>query len=338
MKKILVVFTGGTIGSSVSEHTINTAAENQFRLLALYREHFSLADEIEFMHITPVELLSENLVPRVWESLIRAIDAIDVRDLAGIVVTHGTDTLAFSACALGYYYAQINIPLVLVSSDYPLTDARANGLDNFHAAIAFIAQRSEAGVFVAYRNQGQVTQIHIATRLAACLPLSSDFMSAQSKAYLRFSDNQFTLLNALHPPKSPSSWSIKAQFSERVLLIKPYPGLNYTVFNLQGIDAVLHDCYHSGTACVTDNWGGQYDLLHFIQQCREKNIVVYFAPALSSPDRYATTEAVLEQGGEMLWNMSLEAAYVKLLLAYGNFEDSDIRIAFLRENIANEML
>jgi L-asparaginase/Glu-tRNA(Gln) amidotransferase subunit D len=46
MKKILVVFTGGTIGSSVSEQTINIAAENQFRLLALYRERYARAAKI----------------------------------------------------------------------------------------------------------------------------------------------------------------------------------------------------------------------------------------------------------------------------------------------------
>ncbi|NOT83683.1 MAG: asparaginase [Methylococcaceae bacterium] len=340
MKKILVVFTGGTIGSSVCEHTINPAAENQFRLLALYRQRFARATQIDFVPIAPVELLSENLTPEVWGQIINAIDAVDRQDLAGIIVTHGTDTLAFSACALSYYFAQLNMPLVLVSSDYPLTDARANGLDNFNAAVVFIAERAESGVFVAYQNQGQATYIHLGLRLASCLQLSSDFMSVQAKAYLQFADEQFTVLNALppHATKAQQPWQLKAQFSKRVLLIKPYPGLNYARFNLQEVEAVLHDCYHSGTACVSDTWGEQYSLLSFMQRCKNQGITVYLAPAVSSPDSYSSTKAFTALGAEILWDISLEAAYVKLLLAYGNFEDTDLRRTFMQQNIANEIL
>ncbi|MEQ1635403.1 MAG: asparaginase domain-containing protein [Methylococcales bacterium] len=340
MKKILVVFTGGTIGSSISEHTINVAAENQFRLLTLYRERFTRAANIEFAHIAPVELLSENLSPEVWVQIINGIDAVDKRNLAGIVVTHGTDTLAFSACALSYYYAGLNIPLVLVSSDYPLTDVRANGLDNFNAALAFITDRTELGVFVAYRNQGGHTLIHIGSRLASCLQLSSDFISVQSKAYLQFTDDQFVVLNspAHNPTKNKQPWQLKAKFSTRVLLIKPYPGLNYATFNLLGVDAVLHDCYHSGTACVSDAWGEQYSLLSFINRCKQQCISVYLAPAVYSPDNYSTTHALTALGAEMMWNMSLEAAYVKLLLAYGNFEGTEVRRIFIQQNIANEIV
>ncbi len=186
MKKILVVFTGGTIGSSVSGNKIDTAKENHSRLLTLYHERFARASRVKFVHIAPVEILSENLVPAVWTQILIAIDAYDMHGLAGIIMTHGTDTLAFSASAFGYYYADLNMPLVLVSSDYPLTDDRANGLANFDAAVALILERSACGVFVAYRNQGESTQIHLGTRLASCLQLSSQFMSVQSKAYCQF--------------------------------------------------------------------------------------------------------------------------------------------------------
>lgn len=336
MKKILVVFTGGTIGSSLDGHTINTAAINRFKLLAGYRERYARATQVEFETISPVEILSENLNPLVWTQVMRAIDAYNLNDIAGIIVTHGTDTLAFSACALSYYYQNLGIPMLLVSSDFPLTDTRANGLDNFDAAVAFILDRLEKGVFVAYRNQGQAMQIHLGTRLASCLQLSSEFMSVQAKAYLHFIDNQFS---ELYPPtRKKQPQPLKALFSTRVVMVKPYPGLDYSVFNLSGVEAVLHDLYHSGTACVSATWGKQYNLLHFIERCISEGVRVYLAPGLSSPNQYSSTQALLDLGAVMLWDMTLEAAYVKLLMAYGNFTDFQDIKNIMQRNIAHEIL
>ena len=119
-------------------------------------------------------------------------------------------------------------------------------------------------------------------------------------------------------------------------MIKPYPGLNYASFNLENVDAVLHDLYHSGTACASTQWGEKYSLLEFIKRCQEQNIKVYLAPAIKSVDAYQSTRALIEQGAEMIWNMSIEAAYVKLMLAYGNFSDEQQIMAFIDMDIAGE--
>ena len=64
--------------------------------------------------IQAVEILSENLFPSVWETLINAIEAENISQYDGIIVTHGTDTLAFTAAALSLYFNAIKIPLLLV--------------------------------------------------------------------------------------------------------------------------------------------------------------------------------------------------------------------------------
>jgi L-asparaginase len=132
------------------------------------------------------------------------------------------------------------------------------------------------------------------------------------------------------------SVSVKAQFSERVLMIKPYPGLNYAHINLTGVDAVIHDLYHSGTACATLEWGEAYSLLAFIERCIQHNLNIYLAPAIKSEDAYQSTRALLDQGAQMLWNMSIEAAYVKLMLAYGNFDTSQQILDFMGLTLADE--
>jgi L-asparaginase/Glu-tRNA(Gln) amidotransferase subunit D len=130
--------------------------------------------------------------------------------------------------------------------------------------------------------------------------------------------------------------ALKPQFSSRVLMIKPYPGLDYSQFTLDFVDAVLHDLYHSGTACATAQWGENHSLLKFIKRCGELGVAVYLAPAFKSENAYQSTRELIEHGAAMIWNMSIEAAYVKLALAYGNFSDGQEIGSFLENDLAFE--
>jgi L-asparaginase/Glu-tRNA(Gln) amidotransferase subunit D len=334
MKNILLVSTGGTIGSTVQAGTIDTTSTAQLKLLQLFEQCDSHTD-IRFHCIQPLQLLSENLAPCVWQTLITAIEAEQPENYDGIIVTHGTDTLAYTACALSFYFHALKIPMLLVSSDYPLKDSRANGLNNFSCAIEFIRQNPIAGVFVPYRNAQQIMQIHQGTRLACSLQLSSDFFSVQNKPFMLFDNGQFTVCHPITKTQQPII-KLQARFNAHIVMIKPYPGLNYRAINLQSCDAVLHDLYHSGTACATTQWGEQHSLIAFIQRCKAENIPVYLAPAIYSEDAYQSTRQLIEHGAIMLWNLSIEAAYVKLLLAYSNFSDSQQIIEFMNMTIANE--
>jgi len=334
MTNVLVVFTGGTIGSTALNGTINTNKKQGFKLLELFKNNYPDTPQFHFKTIQPIQLLSENLFPSIWEKLIRAIEAENIEQYDGIIVTHGTDTLAFTAAALGLYFNQINIPLLLVSSDYPLDNPQANGLINFNCALQFILQKKEKGVFVPYKNQNEQALVHIATRLSSCLPLSGDFMSVQSKAYLQFQNNSFQLLNLFRSPDTKPA-ALSPYFSKKILLIKPYPGLDYSHFQLDQVDGIIHDLYHSGTACATLDWGKDYSLSAFIEKCNRHNIGFYMAPAVKTAEVYDSTRALQNQGAKMIWGMSLESAYVKLLLGYGNFNEDSID-QFLDADIALE--
>ncbi len=336
MKHILVVFTGGTIGSIATGGTINTSDSISFKLIQLFEQHYENHRQIHFDTIQPLRILSENLAPEAWNILIAAIETARPEQYDGVIITHGTDTLAYTACALSFYFNAAQIPMLLVSSDYPLDHPKANGLENFICAVEFIRQINRAGVFVPYRNQQQTTQLHQGARLTCSLQLSGDFFSVQGKSYMQFANRQFSLLN---PPAQPTcSIPLKARFSERILMIKPYPGLDYTRFNLDNVDAVLHDLYHSGTACASSQWGENYSLIEFIKRCKQQGVAVYLAPAIKSADAYQSTQTLIEQGAKVIWNMSIEAAYVKLLLAYGNFDDKQEIPDFIVGDLAGEYL
>jgi L-asparaginase/Glu-tRNA(Gln) amidotransferase subunit D len=338
MKNILVVFTGGTIGSIAAGGTINTESSTSFKLIRLFQQHYQNHRQIHFDTLQPIQILSENLAPAAWKTMIEAIETARPDQYDGIIMTHGTDTLAYTACALSFYFNQIKTPILLVSSDYPLDNPQANGLDNFICAIEFILQQNQPGVFVPYKNQQQTMQLHRGNRLACSLQLSGDFFSVQGKSYMQFADGRFSSLNPPAQQTPTGHMPLKAEFSERILMIKPYPGLDYSRINLDGVDAVLHDLYHSGTACASQQWGENYSLTGFLDRCEQQRVAVYLAPAIQSGDAYRSTRSLIEQGANIIWNMSIEAAYVKLLLAYGNFDDSRQIMEFIDADIAGEHL
>ncbi|WP_411726722.1 asparaginase [Methyloglobulus sp.] len=353
MKQILLVFTGGTIGSTATGGTINTSSSAPFKLLQLFQQQYHDPASIHFDTLQPIQILSENLAPAAWEIVIAAIESAQPNKYDGIIITHGTDTLAYTSAAMSLYFHASAIPIFLVSSDYALDylegdNPKGNGLANFICAVEFIRQDISTGVFVPYRNAGQTLQIHRGTRLACSLQLSGDFFSVQGKGFMEFDGQHFTTVNvaasksdeaAMQDKEQAASGDIiplKPQFSSRILMVKPYPGLDYSRFELDSVDAVLHDLYHSGTACATDQWGKNHSLIEFLKHCQNEDTPVYLAPAIKSENAYQSTRELIEHGAEMIWNTSIEAAYVKLMLAYGNFSDRRQISGFIDRDIACE--
>lgn len=350
MKQILVVFTGGTIGSTATDGTINTSSDAPFKLLQLFEQHYPKHDSIHFDTLQPIQILSENLAPAAWTVIIEDIESAQPDRYDGIIVTHGTDTLAYSAAALSFYFHALAKPMLLVSSNYPLDNSKGNGLANFICAVEFINQNIAKGVFVPYLNARQTMQIHRGSRLTCSLQLSGDFYSVQGKSFMQFDGRQFSSVNAplIESEEAAKQGSgnaavnniipLKPKFSSRILMVKPYPGLDYSHFNLDKVDAVLHDLYHSGTACATELWGKNHSLIEFIKRCGGLGIPVYLAPAIQSENAYQSTRELIEHGAKMIWNMSIEAAYIKLMLAYGNFSDGQKIPSFLEKDLAFEHL
>ncbi len=322
MKNILIIFTGGTIGSSIHNGTIDTDDKTSFLLLTQFKQRYPQIN-VNFTTRQPYQILSENLTPSVWTRLISAIENENPQNYDGIIITHGTDTLAYTAAALSFYFHALNIPIFLISSHLPLSNINANGLDNFSFAIEKILNDDLTGCFVPYRNPAEKSvTLHNATRLTCSPQLSNDFFSVGN----------------LDLTKKRIDVALKANFSERILLIKPYPALNYDNFDITNADAVLHDLYHSGTACTAMDLGKNHSLLGFIKRCEKQKITLFLTPIMKSANFYQSTHELSLCNAEIIWNMSLEAAYVKLSLAYGNFADDSDVISFMRQDLAGEYI
>jgi L-asparaginase len=282
------------------------------------------------------------MIPDDWITLIRALSEVDFTNYDGIVVTHGSDTLAYTAACISFCFAGCPRPIVMTASSYPLEDPRSNGLRNFANAVDFILDEPLPGIFVVFENDRGESVVHLGTRLMQALPFTDQFDSTYSVPFGRMADGRFVWNDH---PLNPTADQLKAprprtlspeqiRFSTDILYIKPYPGLDYRFYDFSRIRprAVLHDLYHSGTAAAGESEA--YSLKRFIRGCSAHRVKVYIAPLKDrAGDLYASSVELIEAGAVPIENTSVEAATVKLMLAYGMFEDERAISALLNETL-----
>ena len=298
--KLLVIFTGGTISCTEQGGALSPSAVQPFLLL-------ERRPEISFDALTPFTVLSENMSAEHWKLLYDCIRSRSNGGYDGIIVAHGTDTLAYTAAFLSFSLGLCEVPVVLVSANYPLSDSRSNGFDNFEAAVSFIERHCGRGVFVSYRNGGDdCAVIH---RGAELMP------------HAAYSDSVYSLFNNIYGTVKNGVFTANPDYTERfddsltghmpggtVVWLRAHVGMAYPVLS-DGVKAVLLEGYHSGTLPTSGA-----ELKDFCREAAEKNIPVYLtgcAPGFA----YESKKEFKSLGIITLPPLSPAAAYVKLWLS-----------------------
>lgn len=331
MKRLLIIFTGGTIGSKAEGKSIDVHDAGSYALLDAYRSTGAAREDIELHTLEPLNLLSENMTTDDWRQLAVAIREADPGAYDGVIITHGSDTLAYSAAMMGYLFADATVPIVLTASNYPIADQRANGLRNLAGAIDFVADAALPGVFAVYENDRGERLVYLGTRLSQCESFTDQFGSPYELPYGEMAEGRFVWRDDMRNPPPATlgtrgkgfSWTPESlKLDDTVLYIKPYPGLNYSLYKWDGIrpSAILHDLHHSGTACALPS--GPYSLPEFIASCKSQGIDVYLSPLKDASDAlYASSHALIEAGGTFLEGIGMEGALTKLIAVYGLAKD-----------------
>ncbi len=322
--KILVILTGGTIGSHIHDKLINVSDESVYLIMDLYQKQYG--NDVDFDVIRPINMLSENFTPEQWNILCKTLKNIRPKDYDGVIITHGSDTLSYSAALIGMLYGHAPVPIILVASGYPLGHPKSNGLINFRNAVCFIKNSGLKGVYSIYRDFKGNDTVYLSTRIKEADSFSDEF-SSYGGAPFGYMQNEvfvpeinkinptFEQINSITEPTLKNS----VVFKKDILVIKPYTGLNYKFLNLDESPAcVLHFLYHSSTGCTSH---GNYSLPEFIEKCKNKNIDFYLSSFKSEGTGiYDSSRILLESGAIPLVNISPEAARAKLHIAYNQSE------------------
>ena len=301
--KILVIFTGGTIGSKVVGDKIAPSADTKFALTENFLKNSF--KNVSFEYAEPYFILSENLKAEHLNKLIFTVKGNLNKDYSGIIVTHGTDTLTFSAAALHYALGETEIPVVLVSANYPLDDMRSNGNDNFKAAVDFI-EKGVKGVFIAYKNNGETTAFHSGDKVISFGEADDRLYSIYNKPFAEYKKGEISLLNA--PLPFPEKTDFMFCESPNILILSAMPGDSFS-YSLEGVKAVILRPYHSGTF-NTENEGFK----NFCKKAKDLGVPLFLVCAPGGIT-YETVSAYNELGIIAFSGVPFSAAYIKIWAA-----------------------
>lgn len=143
LNKVLLIYTGGTIGMGYNPDTGALEPLNFDHLLSNFPEFALLPTEVDTYQFTP-PIDSSDMSLRRWAQLVRIIaDNYEAYD--GFVVLHGTDTMAYTASALSFMLENLTKPVILTGSQLPIGQLRTDGKENLLTSIELAAAFGEDG-------------------------------------------------------------------------------------------------------------------------------------------------------------------------------------------------
>lgn len=326
--RICVIFTGGTIGSYASGNTVDLSSDNKSVLIELYKRQYG--GDFKFDELRPLDILSENVQFTDLDAMAACLRAVNKSKYDGIIVTHGTDTLSFTATLFSQIFCDIPIPVVFVSALYPLNDERSKGVENFAGAVAFIENERLSGVYVSFRNDFENLRIHLASRITVAEQISGHFSSVMGAPLCEWVDGEFVYSESPYIPKkeqisAPRQPYGRYDLCKDIVTIRARSFLDFSYYNFgqKKPKAVIIELYHSGTVCTA---GEETNVLKFIDYCRNLGISVVLSPVDSSARVYASAFE-LKDKCILAYDTSFEMTVIKVMLALGKEKDISVELA-----------
>ncbi len=336
--RVMIIGTGGTIASKIEYET--GAVKPAFTA----EEILEAVPEIGFIAEIGAEvlfnILSENMRPELWERIAERVARHIEEGFDGIVVTHGTDTMAYTAAALSFALRGLPVPVALVgaqrSSDRPSSDAAFN----LHAAVLYAARSPAAEVAVVMHAEpsDSYALAHRGTKVRKMHTSRRDaFQSINSPPLARItpSENRVELLMEPLRRRGEEELRLENGFERKVALVKYYPGMQAEIIDF------LVDRGYRGIVLEGTGLGHVGDwLVESLRRAVEEGIVVVMTSQCLfgrvNMNVYTTGRRLLAAGVIPAADMLPETAFVKLSWILHRVDDpKEARRLFL-ENLAGE--
>jgi len=334
---VVIMSTGGTIASRVDYRT--GAVRSAISASDLYGVVPELSDIAKVDTEIVFSIYSENLSQQHWTQLAKTVAERIEQGVDGVVIGHGTDTMGYTAAALSFALQNLPVPVLLVgaqrSSDRPSSDAATNLIGAVKAAGE--APFAEVGLVMHETISDTAIAVHRGTKVRKCHTSRRDtFKSINAFPIAKIQNLQVTMQTDQFQRRDPKKKLVlKPNFSDKVALVKFYPGLDPAVIDFyveNGIKGILLE--GSGLGHVS-----KY-CFEAIKRATAKGVVVALASQCIwgrvDMNVYDTGRDLLAFGVVPLEDMFPETALVKLMWTLGQTDDHKEAITLLTTNIAGE--
>lgn len=330
MKKVLLLTTGGTIAARNSGDGLQPQLSSSG--LLQYMPELRNYYDIDTQDI--LNLDSSNIQAEEWQTIARAVmENLDGYD--GIVITHGTDTMAYTASVLSYMLQNLNKPVVLTGSQMPIDNLLTDARNNLYTAFSAVGCNIP-GVSIAFDHK-----IINGCRAVKVRTMGFEAFESVNAPYLGE-----VFANGIHITSLPQvkrdhgkSTVLKDQICNDVFLLKLIPGTNPDVFQM------LMSLHYKGIVLETFGVGGMHfvrrNLMDALKTLSDRGVAV----VACSQCLYETSDfSIYEVGKKMLEcgiipcrDMTTEAVVTKLMWALGQTSSLDEVRRIFNTNYAGEV-
>lgn len=327
MKKILMIGTGGTIASDVTPTGLSPEL-NPDRLLEFIP---NIHKHCQVDCVQSYNLDSTNIRPKHWMGLCETVrkhyDAYD-----GFVISHGTDTMAYTAAALSYLIQNSAKPIVITGAQKPIwfdsTDSKRNLTDAF-----LYACHGSGGVVIVFDGK-----VILGTRARKTYSKSFQAFSSVNYPILAVLQDE-KLLQYIHADVRDSSPLFYDKLNANVGLLKLFPGMRSDV-----VDYMLE--HHDGLIIESFGVGGLPEYSDFYDSVRRGAEAGKVIVMTTQVPNEGSDLSVYVVGGHLkstvrileAHDMTTEAALTKLMWIMGQTEDFDRIKAMFYRPVAKDIL
>ncbi|EWC39757.1 asparaginase [Pseudomonas stutzeri] len=316
IERLLVLYTGGTIGMQQSAAGLMPASGFEARLRAQQAGEPGPLPEWSFQELQPL-LDSANMQPGHWLQMATTIrEAVAQGDCDAVLLLHGTDTLAYSAAALSFLLLGLPVPVLLTGAMLPAGSEGSDAWPNLFGAMRVLQAGQVHGVQLFFNG----TLLH-----------GARVSKLRSDAFDAFAEAPRQRLAATGRECPPA---LLPRRPAQVVVLPLYPGIGAAQVQAlvaSGAQALLLECYGSGT--------GPADDVQFIEALRHAHRQGVVLAAISQCPGghvdfgvYAAGSALRDAGLVSGGGMTREAALGKLfaLLAAG-LDQAQVEYWFCRD-------
>jgi len=340
---ISIIGTGGTIASKIDYKTGGVYASFSGKDIVTQIPELKEIANIKVEQI--MNIMSEDMTPDRWKEIARAVAKEINSGVRGVIVTHGTDTLHYTAAALSFMLKDLPCPVALVGAQRSSDRGSSDSVMNVACAANFIVNSDVAEV---------CTVMHGSMSDDYCLAIrgtKSKKMSTSRRdafqaindtpiAKIYWSDKKIEILNENYRKRSNKKVKIEDKLETKVALIKIYPGLDPEIFDFyinKGYKGFVIEATGLGHTPTL----GKFSLLSKIEKAINSGIPVIITSQClygrTHPTIYRNLRELSKRGVIFGEDMLPEVAYIKLMHVLGKTKNMEKIKELMSANMVGEI-